>query len=140
VTASPMQRFSSLFEAPSPAVLTTYRKDGGAATSPVWFRFRDSCFEVVIAENDVKLRHLAAHPRCSLVVFETVPPFRGIRVEDAPDLCRDGAAEARLSIAGRYLGPELAQRFAAQRATPGVLLRLSARHARSWDLAAIIPQ
>ena len=60
-----MQKFSSLLEAPSPAVLTTYRKDGTAATSPVWFRFHDGCFEVVIAENDVKLRHLAAQPRCS---------------------------------------------------------------------------
>jgi hypothetical protein len=52
-----MQNFSSLLEAPSPAVLTTYRKDGTAATSPVWFRFHAGCFEVVVAENDVKLRH-----------------------------------------------------------------------------------
>jgi hypothetical protein len=103
-----MQKFSSLLESPSPAVLTTYRKDGTAATSPVWFRFHDGCFEVVIAENDVKLRHLAAQPRCSLVVFEAVPPFRGVRVDDEP-------------------------------ATPGILLRMSARQARAWDLTAILP-
>ena len=53
-----MREFATLFEAPSPAVLTTYRKDGTAVTTPVWFRFRDNTFEVVIAENDVKLRHL----------------------------------------------------------------------------------
>ena len=62
-------------------MLTTYRADGTAVTSPVWFRYCHACFEVVIAENDVKLRHLAAHPQCSLVVFETVPPFRGVRVQ-----------------------------------------------------------
>ena len=31
--------FESLLEGPSPAVLTTYRKDGTALVSPVWFRF-----------------------------------------------------------------------------------------------------
>jgi hypothetical protein len=40
----------SLIEAPSPAVLTTYRKDGSALTSPVWFRFHRGAFEVVLAE------------------------------------------------------------------------------------------
>ena len=74
-----MREFASLLEAPSPAVLTTYRKDGTAVASPVWFRFRDDTFEVVIAEDDLKLRHLAVRPECELVVFETVPPFRGIR-------------------------------------------------------------
>jgi hypothetical protein len=49
---------------------------GPAAVSPVWFQFRDNAFEVVIGEDDVKLRHLAARPRCELVVFEAVPPFR----------------------------------------------------------------
>ena len=75
-----MREFASLVEAPSPAVLTTYRSDGTAATSPVWFRFRDEAFEVVIAENDVKLRHLTSRPQCELLVFEAVPPFRGVRV------------------------------------------------------------
>jgi Pyridoxamine 5'-phosphate oxidase len=134
-----MQEFSSLLEAPSPAVLTTYRGDGTAVTSPVWFRFRDGCFEVVIAENDVKLRHLAAHPQCSLVVFETVPPFRGYASRGEPALTRHGANEARRSIAGRYFGRSQGERFAAQRATAGVLLRLSAQQARAWDLAAILP-
>jgi hypothetical protein len=40
-------------------VLTIYRKDGSANTVPVWFRWTDPAFEVVIAEGDVKLRHLA---------------------------------------------------------------------------------
>ena len=31
----------SLLDAPSPAVLTTYRKDGSALTTPVWFRFHE---------------------------------------------------------------------------------------------------
>lgn len=43
-----------------PAVLVTYRKDGSAFVSPVWYRGSDGAFEVAIAEGDVKLRHLAA--------------------------------------------------------------------------------
>jgi len=59
----------SLIDAPSPAVLTTYRKDGSANVSPVWFRWHGGAFEVVIAHGDVKLKHLARDPRCALLVF-----------------------------------------------------------------------
>ena len=76
--SSDWRRLRTLLEAPSPAVLATYRKDGSALVSPVWFRWNAEAFEVVIAEGDVKLRHLARDPRCLLVVFETVRPFRGI--------------------------------------------------------------
>ena len=135
-----MQEFATLFQAPSPAVLTTYRKDGTAVTSPVWFRFQGDSFEVVIAENDVKLRHLAARPECELLVFETVPPFRGMRVRsDQPILTRDGAQQARQDIASRYLGEARGKRFAAERTSTGVVLRLSADHTKAWDLKAILP-
>jgi len=135
-----MREFASLLQSPSPAVLTTYRKDGTAVASPVWFRFRDDTFEVVIAEDDLKLRHLAVRPECELVVFETVPPFRGIRVRsDQPMLTRDGAQRARQEIATRYLGEERGKRYATERTSAAVLLRLPAHLAKAWDLAAILP-
>lgn len=69
----------------------------------------------MIAEGDVKLRHLARDTRCVLVVFEAVPPFRGVEVR--------GTGE-----------------FAAERRSkPGVLLRLAASEPRVWDLSAILP-
>jgi len=74
----------SLLEGPSPAVLTTYRKDASAHTVPVWFRWTGDAFKVVIAKGDVKLGHLARDPRCGLVVFETVRPFRGVEVRGRP--------------------------------------------------------
>lgn len=135
-----MREFASLVEARSPAVLTTYRSEGTAATSPVWFRFRDEAFEVVIAENDVKLRHLTSRPQCELLVFEAVPPFRGVRVRsDDPVLLRDGAQEARQDIASRYLGAQDGRRFAVERVSGAVLLRLRADDAKTWDLTAILP-
>jgi PPOX class probable F420-dependent enzyme len=105
----------SLLEAPSPAVLTTYRKDGSAHTVPVWYRRTDDAFEVVIAKGDVKLRHLARDPRCVLVVFEAVRPFRGVEARGVAELVEGDVTSARVAIAGRYLGVADGERFAADR-------------------------
>lgn len=130
----------SLLEGPSPAVLTTYRKDGSALVTPVWFRWTGEAFEVVIAEGDGKLRHLARDPRCGLLVFEAVPPFRGVEVRGVPELIERDVTEERIATAGRYLGEEGGRRFAAARKSPkGVLLRLMPDDPRVWDLSAILP-
>jgi PPOX class probable F420-dependent enzyme len=140
VTAAWVDRVRSLVEAPSPAVLTTYRGDGSALVSPVWFRWVDGAFEVVIAEGDVKLRHLARDPRCVLVVFETVAPFRGIEAGGEAELVEGDVTSVRADIARRYLGTRDGERFAAaRRSKPGVLLRLAATEPRVWDLSAILP-
>jgi PPOX class probable F420-dependent enzyme len=129
----------SLLEAPSPAVLATTRKDGSPYTSPVWFRWTGEAFEVVIALGDVKLRHLERDPRCSLLVFEAVPPFRGVEVRGEASLTRGDVTEARRSIAGRYLGCEGGDRFAATRKDRGgVLLRLVPEQPRVWDLGGLL--
>jgi PPOX class probable F420-dependent enzyme len=134
-----LERVRSLLDAPSPATLTTYRADRSPHVTPVWFRFEDGAFEVVIAEGDVKLRNLERDPRCSLLVFETIPPFRGIEVAGTPALIPGDVAEARTAIAGRYLGAAAGEQFARTRKKPGVLLRLRAERPRVWDLAAILP-
>ena len=131
---------SLLEAAPSPAVLTTYRKDASAHVSPVWFRWSDGGFEVVIAEGDLKHRHLARDPRCVLVVFEAVKPFRGIEVRGLGELVEGDVSSVRAAIAGRYLGARDGARFAAERkSTPGVLLRLAPDSPRVWDLSGILP-
>jgi hypothetical protein len=139
VTEEWINDLSSLLEAPSAAVLTTYRKDRSALVSPVWFRWHEWAFEVVIAVGDLKLRHLVRDPRCALVVFEAVRPFRGIEVRGTPELVECDVSSARADIAGRYLGPADGARFAAERNKPGVLPRLAAESPRIWDLAAILP-
>ena len=129
---------TDLLQSAAPAGLTTYRRDGSAVGSPVWFRAHDGRVEVVIAEGDVKLRHLRRDPRCSLLVFEADPPFRGVRVEGLPSFETEGVAEARLAISSRYLGSEDGRRFTEQRG-PGVVLSLPLTEARSWDLRRILP-
>ena len=133
-----MTDLASRLSAPSPAVLTTYRKDGTALVTPVWFRHHDGAFEVVIAEGDVKLHRLRRDPRCSLVVFEAVPPFRGLEVRGEAELLECDVRPIREEIASRYLGVEDGLRFVAERNRPGVLLRLVGDE-RTWDLSAILP-
>jgi hypothetical protein len=131
--------FASLLTSAAPAVLTTYRRDGTAASSPVWFRVSNENFEVVIADDDVKLRHLERRRECSLLVFEATRPFRGIRVEGEPTLDRDGVRDARLGISRRYLGDRAGEQFTAVRG-PGYVLRLPLATAKFWDLRAIVPE
>src|SRR4051794_33005922 len=133
------ERLRSLLEDAAPAVLTTYRRDGSAATSPVWFRLHDDALEVVIAEGDIKLKHLARRPGCALVVFEAVPPFRGVRLEAEPELVAGDVTDARLSIASRYLGDERGCRFTAQRNPRGTVVRFPVAAVRGWDLSGILP-
>ena len=94
----------------------------------------------MIAREDVKLRHLARDPRCVLVVFEAVRPFRGVEVRGIAELVECDVAPIRASIAGRYLGAGDGVRFANSRSSvPGVLLRLVPETPRAWDLSAILP-
>ncbi|HEY6561817.1 MAG TPA: pyridoxamine 5'-phosphate oxidase family protein, partial [Polyangiaceae bacterium] len=109
-------RFDSLLDAPSPAVLTTYKRDGSALTSPVWFRYHEDALEVVVAAGDVKLQHLARDPSASLTVFEATVPFRGVQTRGEPQLIERDVTDVRQAIASRYLGSVDGARFAAQRA------------------------
>lgn len=130
-----LPEMQSLLDAPSPAVLTLYRADGEALVSPVWFRLHEGFFEVVVAATDHKLEHLRRDPRCVLLVFETVAPFRGVQVRGKATLAPDDGAQTRLAIASRYLGDAHGRRYAdLARRPPGFIVRLPTRDARAWDL------
>jgi hypothetical protein len=126
----------SLLDAPSPATLTLFGAGGEAVTSPVWFRYTGDSFEVVMALKDQKLELLRSDPRCTLLIFETAPPFRGVRVRGKADLVADEGSATRLVIATRYLGAEGGKRYAdVDRRPPGVVIRLRADFAKAWDLS-----
>jgi hypothetical protein len=130
----------SLLDAPSPAVLTIYRADGEALTSPVWFRFADARFEVVVAEADAKLTHLRRDRRCLLLVFEAVRPFRGIMVRAEASIVPDVDARVRLAIASRSLGADGGRAYAdPSRRPPGFVIQLPVDGASAWDLTDRLP-
>jgi len=125
---------ADLLEQPLVAVLATYRKDGGVLLSPVWHRWHEGGFDVVVYSGDIKLQHLRRDPRASIVVYEHEPPYRGLEVRGEARLSSEGAAEAISSMAVRYLGPENGPAYAAT-VTNSVLVRLEPDHARGWDFA-----
>ena len=134
------ESMQTLFDAPSPATLTLYRVDGRAMVSPVWFRLHDGMFEVVVARDDPKVELVRRDPRSVLLIFETVPPFRGVRAEGPATLTPDDGATARLAIASRYLGPESGRAYAdLQRRPPGYVVRWPSETATAWDLADKLP-
>lgn len=125
-----------LLEQPLVAVLATYRKDGGVLLSPVWHRWNDGGFDVVVGPNDIKLTHLRRDPRASVVVYEHVPPYRGLEARGEVRLDPDGAADAIESMAVRYLGPEVGRAYAESLEGSGsVLVRLEPTEIRGWDFA-----
>ena len=106
----------------------------------MWFRVEGDWFEVVVAASDRKLDHLRADPRCSLLVFEAVRPFRGVLVTGEATIVPDDCARTRLAIASRYLGPESGRAYAdLSRRPPGFVIRLPAASARAWDLSDKLP-
>lgn len=134
------ERVRSLLDSAAPAVLATYRRDGQTLVSPVWFRWNEGAFEVVVAEGDLKLRHLRRDARCVIVVFEATSPFRGIEVRGVASLSAGDVSAVRRAIASRYLGAEAGERFAEERASrPAVVVRIAAGSRRVWDLSRILP-
>lgn len=134
---SQLDEFEFVFAGATPAVLQTYRKDGTAKLSPVWFRHNRDYFEVVIAEDDIKLKHLKRDPRVTLLIFETTPPFRRVQVATQATWGSDGLDETRRSISSRYLGDEKSKTFTEKRRGNGVVVRIPSREARAWSLSAI---
>jgi PPOX class probable F420-dependent enzyme len=122
-----------LLERPLLAVLATYRADGEVLLSPVWHRWREGGFDVVTGEDDVKVRHLRANARASIVLCEHEPPYRGIEVRGRAVLDRADADVVR-QIAARYLGDEKGLAYA-DRGYDDTLIRLEPGQLRAWDFA-----
>lgn len=123
-----------LLELPLVAVLATYRMNGSVLLSPVWHQWRDGGFDVVVGPNDIKLKHLRRDPRASVLVYGHEPPYAGLEARGEARREEEGAADAILSMALRYLGPEDGPAYAAT-VTNAVLVRLEPTELRGWDFA-----
>jgi PPOX class probable F420-dependent enzyme len=129
------EELGDLLERPLVAVLATFRSDGtGVLLSPVWHRWRDGGFDVVSRGDDVKVGHLRRDPRANIVVYEHVPPYRGIEVRAEAQLL--DAGDAPHAIAVRYLGERNAATYLeADGAADDTLIRLEPGRLRAWDFA-----
>jgi PPOX class probable F420-dependent enzyme len=130
----PLAELADFLELPLVAVLATYRQDGGVLLSPVWHQWRDGGFDVVVAPNDVKLRHLRRDPRASILVYDNEPPYRGVEIRTTAELSDVDGAPFMREMAVRYLGQESGDAYATGLGD-AVLVRLEPGDVRTWDFA-----
>lgn len=128
-------QLGDLLEQPITATLATYQPDGTVRLSPVWFEWRDGCFNVVVGAEGVVARHVRNDPRVSLTVHESRPPWRGVEIRATAAITAEGALEGDRRMAARYLGAEHAEAFTAGDPGGQVLLRLEPGEWRAWDFA-----
>ncbi len=95
-----------LLDEPLVAVLATLRSDGSVLLSPVWHEWRGGGFNLWLAADDVKTRHLRRDPRATIVVAESVDPLRGVELRTEARLLDAGDLSDAVRIATRYVGPE----------------------------------
>ena len=123
-----------LVDLPIVAVLATRRKDDSLLLSPVWHEYRDGAFYVSSASDDWKVRHLRRDPRAVFLLYESVPPYRGIELTTSAELTDEGVRERITRIATRYLGSEAGQAYV-DKGHDDITVRLAPGHIRAWDFA-----
>jgi PPOX class probable F420-dependent enzyme len=128
-----------LAEMKVPGILATIGRSGGPVTSAVWYGIdRD---EVVISTpaGRTKANNIAANSRVSFIVDSRDRPYSGVAIEGIARLCEDPGGEAWLAIARRYLGNPLPDDIVRRyHERPRVLVRITPRRVRSWNLAPVI--
>ena len=134
MTRRAIDELGDLLDRPYCAVLATHREDGSVLLSPVWHEWRDGGFNIGVPEGDVKLRHLAADPRVSVVVFDHSWPARGLEVTGIARVTSDGRSELTRRLSVRYLGATNGNAYA-DRVKPGVVVRVEPGTLRAWDYA-----
>jgi PPOX class probable F420-dependent enzyme len=118
---------------PLVAVLATLRADGSVLLSPVWHEWRDGAFNVWMAVDDVKVRHLRRDPRATIVVAESDSPLRGVELRGTAQFIEQGVTETAHRIAARYVGDEEATVDTEAQRGRDVIVRIEPGHLRIWD-------
>ncbi len=126
-----------LLDGATVAVLATHMKNGQTLLSPVWQEFGDGGFTVITFANDVKTRHLERDPKASVLVADSMPPYRGIEIRGEAKLSQPpDALDTVRRLAIRYLGEARGNEYA--EAFKGVeleMIRLEPGTLRAWDYA-----
>lgn len=106
------------------AKLATVRADGSPHVVPVWFVVDGDDLVFSTWHASVKAKNLRREPRVSLSVDDEAPPFSFVRVDGTATLSDDPDELARFArpLAARYVGEDLADRFAARNAVEGELV------------------
>jgi PPOX class probable F420-dependent enzyme len=104
--------------------LSTVRADGRPHVAPIWFLLDGDDLLFNTGKTTVKGRNLARDGRVALCVDDDRPPYAFVVLQGRARISED-LDDVRLwaeRIAGRYMGAERAEEFAARNGVPGELL------------------
>ena len=132
MTRRSIDELGDLLKRPYCAVLATHREDGSLLLSPVWHEWRDGGFNIGVPSGDIKLRHISADPRVSVVVFDHSWPGRGLEVSGIARVATEGRAGVSRRLSVRYLGETNGKAYA-DRVGDGVVVRVEPGKVRAWD-------
>jgi PPOX class probable F420-dependent enzyme len=118
-----------------PGVLSTLGRTGEPITSAVWFGFLHGDVIISTPAERPKARNARADPRVSFIVDTREMPYRGVAIEGTAEVIEDPEKALMVSIAQRYLGPQLPEAMQ-ERIARGerVVLRIHPRRVRPWNI------
>ena len=118
-----------------PGVLSTIGRDGGPITSAVWFGFIEDDILISTPAQRPKARNARANPLVSFLVDTKVRPYSGVAIEGRAEVLEDPGYALVMSIAHRYLGPELPPEMHERWANTGrAAIRIRPTRVRPWNL------
>lgn len=113
-----------IFDAPRTAKVGTVTASGAPHVAPVWVARDGDRLVFNTGAATVKGRSLTRDPRISLCFDDEAPPFAFVTVQGEATLSEEPDALLHWAtvIAGRYMGPELAEQYGRRNGVPGELL------------------
>ena len=100
---------------PRIATLASLRGDGSPHTSPVWFRFEDGVFKVLVDRGSQKHRNVERDPRVELCIDDRErPPYHTVIVRGRARVEPSPGPEWRKALAVHYLGEEMGAAYVQQ--------------------------
>ena len=114
-----------MLDRPRTAKVSTASLDGQPHIAPVWFEMDGETIIFTTWHTTVKAKHIRQNPRISLCVDDDTPPFSFVVVEGTAEIATPTPEEFlhwATRLAGRYMGPALADSYGKRNAVPGELM------------------
>jgi PPOX class probable F420-dependent enzyme len=121
---TPQEIREFLLEGTRTAKVATTMRDGSPHVMPVWFVLDGEDIVFNTGKDTAKGRQLLHNPRVAIVVDDETPPFAFVHIRGTASISEDPDELLRSAteIAGRYMGPDLAEEFGRRNGVPGELL------------------
>ncbi|MEA2617701.1 MAG: hypothetical protein QOE72_3484 [Chloroflexota bacterium] len=118
------KRRAFLLEGTRTGRLAVTRRDGSPYVLPVWFLLDGDDVIFMTGADTVRGRALRRDGRASMLVDEERPPYAFVRIDGRAQISEDLGEMRRWAraLGARYMGEEVADRFAERNAVPGELL------------------